>query len=66
MIFRAALGFGILYFVSLKGWVKKMYSEHYSEISLYWLNNYYFYSVQGLVTTKITQINVSLKPQPEA
>ena len=65
MIFRGALRLGILYFVSLKGWVNKMYSENYSEIALYWLGNYYFYSAQGWVTTEITQINVSLQAQPE-
>ena len=35
MIFRGALRFGILCFVSLIGWVNKMYSGNYSEIALY-------------------------------
>ena len=65
MIFRAALKLGILYFVSFKVWMNKMLSENYSEIALHWLGNCNFYSAQGWVATKVTQINVSLQFQPE-
>ena len=47
MNFRAALRLGILYFVSLKGWVNKVYSENYLETVLYLLGSYYFDSAQG-------------------
>ena len=50
MIFGTALRLRILYFLSLKGWENKVYSENYLETALCWLGDYYFYSAKGWVT----------------